>query len=133
MPTFRRVVLSLIALILPFLAFTLFNASGIRLEATTASAQSASKLKEQEDDVRKSMVIMSRQLGVTCTSCHNTQNFKSAEKMEFKVALEHIKLTQVLIDHGMDGTKGQPKADCYMCHRGVLKPDYKEKIDPLQK
>lgn len=97
-----------------------------------ALAQSAEAVKQQEDAVRKQMVAISRQLGVTCTVCHKTDNFKSSEKMQFRVALEHIKLTQLLIDNGMDGKKS-PMADCYMCHRGKLSPDYKEKIDPLQK
>jgi hypothetical protein len=39
-------------------------------------------------------------------------------------------LRQLLIDNGFDGKRG-PKADCYMCHRGDLKPKYKEKVDPI--
>ena len=97
-----------------------------------AAAQSAAAVKLQEEAVRKQMVSISRQLGVTCTVCHKTDNFKSDEKMQFRVALEHIKITQLLIDNGMDGKKS-PQADCYMCHRGQLSPDFKEKIDPLQK
>lgn len=95
-------------------------------------AQSASKLKLQEQEIRQNMIVISRQLGVTCTSCHKTDNFKSNELSNFKVAQEHMKITQLLIDSGFNGDKA-PKADCYMCHRGKLKPDYIEKVDPMQK
>lgn len=100
--------------------------------ASIGQAQSAASVKLKEDAVRQQMVVISRQLGVTCTVCHKTDNFRSNEKVQFRVALEHIKLTQLLIDNGMDGTKN-PKADCFLCHRGKLMPDYKEKIDPLRK
>jgi hypothetical protein len=98
--------------------------------ALHAIAQTPGKLKSQEEEIREVMVTMSRQLGVTCTSCHNTDNFKSDKMNNFKVAREHMKLTQVLIDNGMDGKK-DAKADCYMCHRGKLKPDYREILDPI--
>lgn len=90
-----------------------------------ALAQSPAKLKSDEEQMRQLMVTMSRQLGVTCTTCHNTENFRSDKKVEFRIAKEHMKITQLLIDSGMDGKKG-PKASCYMCHRGELKPPYQE-------
>jgi hypothetical protein len=107
------------------MAFVLFPLSLV-------DAQSASKLKSQEEEIRQSMIVISRQLGVTCTSCHKTDNFKSDEMKNFKVAREHMKITQLLIDNGFDGNK-KPKADCYMCHRGKLVPDYIEKVDPMRK
>lgn len=91
------------------------------------------RLKASEAAIREQMMIISRQLGVNCTACHNLKNFASAEKKEFGVAKEHMKLTQLLIDAGMDGREKSPKADCYMCHRGLLKPAYKEPINPLTK
>ena len=95
-------------------------------------AENIKVLKSQDDEMRVYMVNITRQLGTTCTTCHNTDNFRSDLKREFQISKEHIKLTQLLIDHGMDGKKG-PKADCYMCHRGQLKPDFKEKVHPMQK
>jgi nitrate/TMAO reductase-like tetraheme cytochrome c subunit len=89
-----------------------------------AQAQTAAKLKTDEELMREQMVSMSKQLGVTCTSCHNAENFKSDKKIEFKVAKEHMKLTQLLIDAGMNGQNKAPKASCYMCHRGELHPAY---------
>ena len=88
-------------------------------------------LKKDSQEYRELMVKISRQLGVTCTTCHNTANFADASKREFVVAKDHLKIVQLLIDSGMNGQKGAPKADCYMCHRGVLKPAYKEEFDPL--
>lgn len=85
----------------------------------------ADNLKSEEKAIRENMVLISRQLGVTCLTCHNTDNFKSDKKHEFQVAREHMKLTQMLIDNGMDGKKSY-KADCNLCHRGVLKPVIQE-------
>ncbi len=106
-----------------FLVFTLMVAFGPYLKAQTAK-----ELKEKEEAIRQSMLQISRQLGVTCNTCHNTNNFKSSEKPLFQIASFHMKITQQLIDSGFNGKEGQPKADCYMCHRGQLKPDFKEKI-----
>jgi len=97
-----------------------------------AFAQTPAQIKSNEEQIRQVMITMSRQLGVTCNTCHLTENFKSDKKEMFKVAKEHMRLTQLLIDSGMDGKK-TPKADCYLCHRGKLQPDYKEKISPLIK
>lgn len=97
-----------------------------------AQAQSPSQIKSEEEKMREVMVTMSRQLGVTCTACHNTENFRSDKNPSFKIAREHMKITQLLIDGGMNGKTG-PKADCYMCHRGELKPPYQEKISPMLK
>lgn len=97
-----------------------------------SQSQSAKSVKAEDEAMREYMVVISRQLGVTCTTCHDTGNFRKGDIKEYKVAKEHMKLTQVLIDGGMDGKKG-PKADCYMCHRGTMKPAYKEPINPMTK
>jgi len=99
--------------------------------AAQSKAQLPSKLKADDQAKRDTMVKISRQLGVTCSACHNTSNFASSEKIQFKTSREHIKLTQTLIDAGFDGQNNHPMADCYMCHRGKLKPDYKEPYDPM--
>ena len=97
----------------------------IFLIAPRSQSQSPPEIKKEEEEVRKVMRLWSRQLGVTCTTCHDSNNFRSDKLRAFKIGREHMKLTQVLIDNGMDGKKG-PKADCFMCHRGDLKPNYKE-------
>lgn len=88
-------------------------------------SESASKLKTNEEKVRQEMIVISRQLGVTCTECHNVQNFASDEKKTFKVAKDHMRITETLRTNGFDGKKG-PEASCFMCHQGKLRPDYKE-------
>lgn len=97
------------------------------LLSAQSSSESAATIKSSEELMREQMIVISRQLGVTCITCHNTDNFKSDRKDTFKIAKEHMKLTQLLIDSGMNG-KGSAKADCYMCHRGQLKPAYQEKV-----
>lgn len=104
----------------------------ILLVAPHSESQSPKAIKTDEEAMRDLMVVWSRQLGVTCTTCHDTSNFKNSDKREYKISREHQRMTQTLIDQGFDGKKG-PKADCYMCHRGQMKPDYKEKIDALIK
>lgn len=94
-------------------------------------SQSAHELKKNSEEYRAYMVEISRQLGVSCVACHSTKNFASDEKKEFRVAKDHMRITQTLIDAGFNGEKGQPKADCFMCHRGQIKPDYREKHDPM--
>lgn len=89
-----------------------------------AKAQSPKSIKTEEEVVRENMLSISRQLGVTCNVCHSSENFKSDKKVQFKIAKEHIRITQLLIDSGMDGKKG-PKASCFMCHRGELNPPFK--------
>jgi hypothetical protein len=116
----RLLVTALVAIVIPTLIISLPGYS-----------QSVEHLKKDDEEMRRSMVVISRQLGVNCTTCHNTKNFASAEKVEFRVAKDHMRLTQVLIDNGMDGKDKRPKADCFMCHRGTLKPDYKEPFDPM--
>lgn len=87
--------------------------------------------KLRDEEIREQMIVISRQLGVNCLSCHETENFASAKKLEFRVAKDHMRLVQMLIDNGFNGQSGSPKADCYMCHRGVLKPPFKEPHDPM--
>jgi hypothetical protein len=101
------------------------------LIAPEASGQLPSKIKADDLAYRETMIKMSRQLGVTCATCHNTNDFASAEKLEFKMAKEHIRITQALIDAGFDGQGSHPMADCFMCHRGKIKPDFKEPFDPM--
>jgi hypothetical protein len=91
--------------------------------------ESASKIKANENQVRQEMIVISRQLGVTCAECHNIQNFASDEKKTFKVAKDHMRILETLHSNGFDGKKG-PEATCYMCHQGELHPDYK---DPTEK
>lgn len=93
-----------------------------------ALAQSPEKLKTESELMMESMQSISKQLGVTCTTCHNVKNWKDNSKKEFKISLDHMKITQSLIDQGFDGIK-QTKASCFMCHQGELKPAHLKKGD----
>lgn len=92
-----------------------------------ARAESAQKIKVKEDEIRQSMVTISRQLGVTCTECHNMKKLTDDSLKSFQVAREHMKIVEMLKLNGMDGKKG-PEASCYMCHRGQMSVPYKEKL-----
>lgn len=101
------------------LVFIVFNCT------TLAQAQGVQKLMKSEEEVRLEMIKISRELGVTCTTCHNVKNFKSDTLEAYKTSKEHMRITQMLKDQGFNGKTG-PEATCYMCHRGKIKPDYKE-------
>lgn len=92
------------------------------------NAQTPDKIKKSEEDIRQEMIKISRQLGVACTECHTTKNFKSNEKQSFKVSLVHMKMVDLLKQNGLSGKNGESEASCYTCHRGSLKFDHKEKI-----
>jgi hypothetical protein len=88
-------------------------------------SESASKIKVSEEKTREEMVVLSRQLGVTCAECHNVQNFADTSKKTFKTAKDHLRIVEALRSNGFDGKKG-PEASCFMCHQGTLRPKYKE-------
>ena len=93
-----------------------------------AKADSAQSLKLKEEEIRQNMIVISRQLGITCTECHNMKKLSDDSLKNFQVAREHMKVVEILKANGMDGKKG-PEASCYMCHRGQLKIPYKEKAN----
>lgn len=80
----------------------------------------AQKFKQKEEEVRIQMLQISRELGVTCTECHTTANYKDNSKKTYQVALQHMTWVQVLRDNGMDGKKA-PAASCFTCHQGRLR------------
>ncbi len=111
-------------LIVTFFSFSLLI---LLFFAPEGRSQSAAKIKSQDEVVREEMIEMSRQLSVTCTECHRVDNFKDNKKPSFKIAKEHLEIVQLLKSKGFDGKAG-PVATCYMCHRGALKPAYKESM-----
>lgn len=121
----RFIILGLSSLVLGLLLVTEPS------QSQSSQLAGARDLKMSDEQMRQQMIVISRQLGVNCLTCHETDNFKSDKKREFKVSKDHMRIVQVLIDNGMNGSAGMPKADCYMCHRGHLKPAYQETYDPL--
>jgi hypothetical protein len=107
--------MKILNLVIPLSLSLLFLVSPARVGGVGSE-----KFKKEEELVRISMLQMSRELGVTCTECHSTSNFKDSSKPQFKVALEHSKIVEVLKREGMDGKLG-PEASCFMCHKGKLK------------
>ncbi|MEN0058589.1 MAG: hypothetical protein AAGB31_07125 [Bdellovibrio sp.] len=103
----------------------LFILSSLFIVQPSAHSESVTQFMTKEEKIRQEMIVISRELGVTCAECHNVQNFRDNSKKNFKISKDHMKLTQMLKDNGFNG-KGGPAATCYMCHRGKLKPDFKE-------
>ena len=107
---------------------TLIFLLGTLLLFSTSTAESPSGTPFKKDAtliMRENMISISRQLGVTCAYCHDVKNFKSGKMKAYKVGLKHIQVTKYI--NGKNGFNGRPKITCYTCHRGVAKPDYKEK------
>ena len=111
--------------------FSIISALAILTLGPSGYSQSAQKLKSEEEIVREEMIEISKQLNVTCTECHKVDKFKDSSKPTFKTAREHLKIVQVLKQSGFDGKQG-PLATCYMCHRGELRPAYREGIKPIK-
>ncbi len=92
-------------------------------EAVTKDHMNESAIK-----VREEMISISKQLGVTCIYCHDTKNFRAATMPTWKTAFDHIRITKWLNEQGF---RGHPKIDCFLCHRGQAKPNFKmEKSEP---
>lgn len=91
------------------------------LLAPPAKTQSARNLKQTEQQIREEMLQITKELGTTCVACHQTNNFKDSSKKAFQVGAQHMKLVAVMKANGFDGKNG-PEANCYMCHRGEIKP-----------
>ncbi len=85
-----------------------------------AKTESAEIFKKEQEIVRIQMVQLSRELGVTCTECHSSKNWKDGSKYNFKIAREHMKTVEILRSSGFNGKKS-PEASCFMCHQGKLK------------
>lgn len=101
--------------------FTLLVLVAALLLAPRARTESAQALKAGEARVREEMLQLTKELGTTCTECHKINDFKDAAKIGFRIGAKHMKLVAVMKANGFDGKNG-PEANCYMCHRGELKP-----------
>jgi hypothetical protein len=90
-----------------------------------------------EQEVRDEMLLWSRQLGVTCVYCHDLENFKNPAKETFKISLKHSEMVKVLQQEVFQdrdrGNKIKVKVECYMCHRGLERPEYREPPNNLTK
>ncbi len=107
----------------------LFYSVGVSLSlllfSTAGKTQSAEIFKKEQEIVRIQMVQLSRELGVTCTECHSSKNFKDGSKATYKIAKDHMKTVEILRNNGFNGKK-YPEASCFMCHQG--KPKFASKM-----
>lgn len=108
----------------PLVFFLCLGFLGLVFVAPQGHSESTRDLKVSEENVREQMLRITKELGTTCTECHNVNNFKSDAKESFKIGSKHIKLVAVMKANGMDGKSG-PEANCYMCHRGERRPPSK--------
>ena len=99
---------------------SVFVCLSVLLYSLGAQPESAESFKNEQEIVRIQMVQLSRELGVTCTECHSSKNWKDGSKATFKIAKDHIKTVEVLRSNGFNGKK-YPEASCFMCHQGKLK------------
>ena len=77
------------------------------------------------DKYREQMITISRQLGVTCTHCHDTRNYRDASKKTHQIAKSHLEMVDMINEKYKNSFSD--KVDCYMCHKGQAKPEFKEK------
>lgn len=68
----------------------------------------------------------SKSLGVTCTHCHNPDDWGSEEKPQKQVARDMMamvsKINSELLDGIVNLESNNPTVNCTTCHRGQLKP-----------
>lgn len=82
---------------------------------------------EAWDKYRDQMIVISRQLGVTCNHCHDTRNYRDSSKATHKIAKAHMEMVDMINEKFKHSFSD--KVDCYMCHKGIAKPEFKEKKD----
>lgn len=125
-----------LSLLIPISTYSNSSHSSNATESTptTDSAPITSNSKISPTNNKEIMIQWSRQLGVTCMHCHNLDNFNDDSKHNFKIALKHNQMVQILQQEVFaERDKGnvlKVKVDCYMCHRGKEMPAYIE--PPLQ-
>ncbi len=88
--------------------------------------RSPAKMNDADIRVRNEMLTISRQLGVTCNYCHNPDNLKDGSLKTHQIAKKHIELVKML---NSDSEKRLIfQADCFTCHRGQAKYNWKEVV-----
>lgn len=93
--------------------------------ARTPKKSAASK--DPDLRIHEEMQVISRQLGVTCTYCHDPANFRSASLKEFGIAKEHMRVVNYI--NSEKGWNQKPRIDCFTCHRGNAKIDLRAELD----
>lgn len=81
---------------------------------------------EAWEKYRVQMADISRQLGVTCVHCHNTRNYRDGSKAAHGIAKSHMEMVDTINEKYKNSFSA--KVDCFMCHKGQAKPEFKEKL-----
>jgi hypothetical protein len=101
-----------------------FGINSVQAQKTPEASQplaTPTQVKMKEEEVRKQMLQISKELGVTCAYCHNVQNWKDNQKIQWKISAEHIKLVEAIRPYTMNGKDKITEVGCYLCHRGEAK------------
>lgn len=95
--------------------------------ANTKAAVKGKALEPWEawDKFRPQMLTISRQLGVTCIYCHDSKNYRDASKPTHQIAKAHMEMVDMINEKFKNSFSD--KIDCYSCHKGVARPEFKEK------
>lgn len=95
-------------------------------ESSGPKALTPNQVKKKEDEIRKQMLQISKDLGVTCSYCHNVSNWKEDLKSEWKIAAEHLKMVEAMRSFTMNGKEKINETGCYLCHRGEAKYKWRQ-------
>jgi hypothetical protein len=103
-----------IALIVGFVSLM-----GQRTAQTPSEFSNIVVLKDMTDqEIRDTMELWVKQVGLTCMDCHVEGDYASEEKHEKQIARQMYRLVQALNQQEFFSSGGR-KADCFLCHRGV--------------
>ena len=68
----------------------------------------------------------SKSLGVTCTHCHNPNDWAAEEKLQKQIARDMMamvgRINQELLGEINNLESENPAVNCTTCHRGQIKP-----------
>ncbi len=73
---------------------------------------------KNEKQIRKYMLEIAKDIGVTCQYCHNLKNYKDTKLKTYQTGKKHIELVK-LINHSSLLDK---KTRCVICHMESPKP-----------
>jgi hypothetical protein len=96
-----------------------------KIESASKTGKKQLEPWEAWEKYREEMIVISRQLGVTCVYCHDSRNYRDSSKKTHQIAKAHMEMVDMINDKFKNSFSA--KIDCYSCHKGVAKPEYKEK------
>ena len=76
---------------------------------------------DYDAQIRKEMLSISKQLGVTCVYCHSLADFRSNKIPAYNIAKEHMRVVRWI--NSPEGWNKKPEVSCMTCHHGQAKLD----------